>query len=156
MRLEPSRDYLSCDYCGNVHVPEPNEDGVRELDEDSASDCPVCAIPLVHAAIDGQRIFYCRHCRGMLVPMDIFVPLVEDLRSRRDASTEIVYPFDSSELKRRIQCPQCGVAMDTHVYGGGGNVVISVCEHCESNWLDHGELDRIVRASDPHYALPRT
>jgi Zn-finger nucleic acid-binding protein len=42
--------------------------------------------------------------------------------------------------------------MDTHLYGGGGNVVIDDCERCGLNWLDHGELDRIVRAPDREYA----
>jgi Zn-finger nucleic acid-binding protein len=41
--------------------------------------------------------------------------------------------------------------MDTHLYGGGGNVIIDDCENCDLNWLDYGELDRIVRAPDREY-----
>jgi Zn-finger nucleic acid-binding protein len=43
--------------------------------------------------------------------------------------------------------------MDTHPYGGPGNVIIDTCENCSVNWLDHGELQRIVRAPDSHYAI---
>lgn len=158
MRLDADKDYLVCDYCGNIHVPEANEDGVRVLDETSAADgnveCPLCAVPLFHAAVDGERILFCRRCHGMLIPMDIFAPLVEDLRSRRAARAELLRPLDSKGLDRHILCPHCRREMDTHVYGGGGNVVISDCERCEVNWLDHGELDRIVRAPDRQFSLP--
>jgi Zn-finger nucleic acid-binding protein len=152
MRLEADKDCLVCDYCGNIHVAETNDDGVRVLDDTNPSegnkDCPLCALPLADAAIDGQRILYCRRCHGMLIRMDIFAPLVDDLRSRRAGTAEFVRPFDSEQLAKRIQCPLCRQQMDTHPYAGGGNVVINDCERCEVNWLDHGELDRIVRAPD--------
>ena len=157
MRLEADKDYLVCDYCGNILVADANEEGVRVLDEsapaEGIAECPICASALVQAAIDGQRILYCRRCHGMLIPMDIFAPLVEDLRSRLAATSEIVRPFDSRELDRRILCPHCRRKMDTHVYGGGGNVVISDCEHCTVNWLEHGQLGRIVRAPDRQFSL---
>jgi Zn-finger nucleic acid-binding protein len=38
--------------------------------------------------------------------------------------------------------------MDTHYYGGSGNVIIDDCSRCELNWLDSGELTHIVRAPD--------
>ena len=44
--------------------------------------------------------------------------------------------------------------MDTHFYNGPGNVIIDDCDQCELNWLDHGELMRIVRA--PDYLHERT
>jgi Zn-finger nucleic acid-binding protein len=153
MRLEEDKDYLVCDYCGNVHVGEANDDGVRLLGEQAEEQCPICAIPLLHAAIDNQRILYCQRCRGMLISMDIFAALVADLKSRRDASVQIVHPVDQEQLTQIIHCPKCGQNMETHIYGGGGNVVMNDCERCELNWLDHGELERIVRAPDRQYAV---
>ena len=38
--------------------------------------------------------------------------------------------------------------MDTHLYAGPGNVVIESCDTCLLNWLDRGELMRIVHAPD--------
>jgi Zn-finger nucleic acid-binding protein len=61
------------------------------------------------------------------------------------------HPPDPKELKRRIQCPQCHRAMDTHYYAGPGNIVIDDCASCELNWLDAGELMAIVRAPDHAY-----
>ena len=60
-------------------------------------------------------------------------------------------PPDPKDLQRRINCPQCGKVMDTHPYGGPGNVIIDDCERCAVNWLDYGELQRIVRAPEHHY-----
>ena len=41
--------------------------------------------------------------------------------------------------------------MDTHYYGGPGNVIIDACDRCDLNWLDAGELMRIVLAPGPTY-----
>jgi Zn-finger nucleic acid-binding protein len=41
--------------------------------------------------------------------------------------------------------------MHTHPYAGGGNIVIDNCPVCAVNWLDHGELRRVVAAPDPQY-----
>jgi Zn-finger nucleic acid-binding protein len=44
--------------------------------------------------------------------------------------------------------------MEHHPYGGGGNVFLDTCESCSVNWLDRGELQRIVAAPDPRVAWP--
>jgi Zn-finger nucleic acid-binding protein len=152
MRLEPDKECLICDYCRTVHFPEANADGVRDLGVPSPLHCPICAVPLIHASIARERILYCEQCRGMLIGMDTFIAIVHNLRARGEISAEAAQQPDWSEMDRRIQCPKCGGNMDTHPYGGGGNVIIEDCEPCELNWLDHGELERIVQAPDREYA----
>jgi Zn-finger nucleic acid-binding protein len=149
MRLDPDKDYLICDYCGNLHFPDVNSDGVRILGEPSKLGCPICAIPLVHAAVSGYRIQYCERCRGML--MGVFPFMIESLRARRETDPTVPPPPDWSGLKRHIRCPQCHFEMDTHPYGGPGNVIIDDCERCALDWLDYGELRRIVTAPDRRY-----
>lgn len=152
MRLEADRNYLLCDYCGGVYFPEPNAEGVRLLGESSPLECPLCTTSaLMHASVGDHRILYCTRCRGMLIPMDEFVEIIQDLRSRRTAAVEAVQQPDWREMERRILCPQCHQTMDTHPYGGAGNVVMEDCENCSLNWLDYGELDKIVRAPDHDY-----
>jgi LSD1 subclass zinc finger protein len=145
LHLLEGRESFTCEYCRAVYLPDKNEDGVRVLDQPSGLLCPICAVPLVHAALARQRILYCTRCRGSLIPMPVFVLVVEDLRAQRGAAA-IAPPPDPHELDRRLRCPQCGGAMDTHYYAGGGNVVIDDCSRCELNWLDAGELMAIVRA----------
>jgi Zn-finger nucleic acid-binding protein len=153
MRLKEGAEYLSCDYCGSVQFPEANSDGVRVLGEQASEPCPVCAIPLVHAVLSGQRILNCGRCRGILIEMDKFMAIVEDMRSRREASADAAHQPEWQDLNRRIRCPKCGQEMDTHPYYGPGNVIIDDCERCSVNWLDYGELERIVRAPDRQYVV---
>lgn len=151
MRLEPDKECLVCDYCGSYYFPEPNADGVRVLQEPSSLACPLCAVPLVHAAISRHRMLYCTHCRGMLVAMDSFVAIVHELRSRHETASDAAVQPDWKEMGRHLRCPQCQKPMDTHPYGGGGNVIVESCEACSLLWLDFTELDRIVRAPDREY-----
>ena len=154
MLPQPDKECLVCEYCGNIHYPAVNEDGVRVLDEATSADCPVCAKPLSDAAISGQRILYCNRCHGMLIGMDVFMAVIEDMRSRRDATGDAAKQPDWKDLDRKLNCPKCGRQMDTHPYYGPGNVIIDDCENCSVNWLDYGELQKIVRAPDREYTMP--
>jgi Zn-finger nucleic acid-binding protein len=148
MRLKHDAEYLVCDYCANIYFPEPNTDGVRVLGETAAASCSICSVPLIHAAISGHRILYCGRCRGMLIEMDVFIAVIQDLRARRAGTSDAARQPDWQDLNRRLKCPQCGQLMDTHPYYGPGNVIIDDCERCMVNWLDYSELERIVRAPD--------
>lgn len=159
MRLKDDADYLICDYCETPHFPDLNADGVRVLGIGADMSCPVCPIALTHASIARDRILYCERCHGMLIGMDVFSEIIDDLRSRREISVEAAHPIDWKDLDRRIKCPKCSGIMDTHPYCGPGAVIIDTCESCAMNWLDYGELDRIVRAPDPsgpHLEIPRS
>jgi Zn-finger nucleic acid-binding protein len=149
MRLKDDADYLICDYCSTPHFPDPNSDGVRVLGVAAEISCPICPVRLTHASVARERIFYCERCRGMLISMEVFPVIVEDLRSRREVSLDAAHPPDWKDLSRRIRCPKCGTTMDTHPYYGPGNIIIDSCETCAQDWLDYGELDRVVRGPDP-------
>jgi len=152
MRLEADKECLVCDYCGTVHFPDANAEGVRVLEVPSPLQCPICAVPLIHASVAREPMLYCGQCRGMLIGMDTFIAIVHNLRARHEIPGEPAHQPDWTEMDRRIKCPQCSQEMDAHPYGGGGNVIIEDCERCELNWLDHGELERIVQAPDREYA----
>jgi Zn-finger nucleic acid-binding protein len=153
MSLDAGKDFLACEYCGTTHFPDPNPDGVRVLDEPSDELCPRCSVPLVQAAIAGERVLYCQRCHGLLIDMDVFLAVVEDLRSRHATSEYAGVQPDWGALDRRTKCPKCAKEMDTHPYGGPGNVIIDTCENCSLNWLDYGELQHIVRAPDDKYVI---
>jgi Zn-finger nucleic acid-binding protein len=151
LRLEDDKDYLVCDFCHSFHFPEPDDAGVRALGVTVSDECPVCQVPLEHAAVDGLRILYCGRCRGMLIPMPVFVALVGDLRAKAGGGSALAHRINPRDLTRRIRCPHCGQTMDTHPYGGPGNIVIDSCSACRLDWLDYGELQRIVRAPESRY-----
>ncbi|MFZ0270745.1 MAG: zf-TFIIB domain-containing protein [Acidobacteriaceae bacterium] len=147
MQLESGAESLTCDYCGSLVFPEKNDDGVRVLGQPTDEMCPICRVGLVDASFANARIRYCTRCRGMLINMDVFADLVQSLRSGHDGGM-IPRPPDRSELQRRLTCPHCHQAMETHFYAGPGNVILSDCERCSLNWLDHGKLMRIAHAPD--------
>ena len=151
MRLENGKDYFTCDFCKNICVPEPDADGLRILGEAASLNCPICRLPLVHAAAGPCRLLACERCRGVLASMEMFVALVQHLRSQYDGPADAERPPEPTDLERKIRCPQCGDTFDTHFYAGPGNVVIDNCPRCGLNWLDHLELRRIVRAPDRQY-----
>jgi Zn-finger nucleic acid-binding protein len=140
-----------CPYCHQVYAPEENDEGVRVLGGASPLGCPVCSIPLVNAAMAQHRILYCGQCHGALITMGVFPSLIAELRARRRGGEIVPKPPDGRELQRHIRCPQCHHDMDTHYYGGPGNIVIDDCSRCDLDWLDSGELRTIVRAPDHSY-----
>jgi Zn-finger nucleic acid-binding protein len=148
MLLDKATDSWSCSYCKTAYYSERNEDWVRVVSQTSDLACPICAVPLAQAEIGENKLFYCTRCRGSLIPVEAFVFLLEDLRAKQGGEWVISRPADPQELRRSIRCPRCGRQMDTHFYGGPGNVVIDDCAACELNWLDKGELARIVRAPE--------
>jgi Zn-finger nucleic acid-binding protein len=150
MRLEPEKDCLQCDYCHNIFFPQKDDEGVSVFPEASEDTCPVCNVPLMNASIAKVRIEYCTHCRGMLIPMGVFMTLVEEMRAGQPG-TLIPPPPDPAELRQKLGCPHCHKPMDTHFYAGPGNVILADCDACELNWLDHGKLMRIVHAPDHSY-----
>ncbi|MGA2434626.1 MAG: zf-TFIIB domain-containing protein [Bryobacteraceae bacterium] len=146
LRLEDGKDFLTCDYCKNVVVPDRNDDGIRPLGVPSDLSCPVCAVLMVVADVAGERVQYCEHCKGLLISMDALLGVTDELRARHGEHSAIGPRPDPKELERRIDCPKCHQQMDTHFYEGSGNIVIDDCERCCLDWLDQGELMRIARA----------
>lgn len=148
MRLESGAESLTCDYCHSVYFPEKNDDGVRVLGAAADYTCPVCGIPLMDASLAGARLRYCTRCRGMAIDMDIFAALLEAVRAGQEGAEIPQTPADPSELERRLTCPHCRQAMDTHYYAGAGHVILCDCDRCNLNWLDHGKLMRIAHGAD--------
>lgn len=146
MKLASGEDSLTCPYCHSVYFPEKNDDGVRVLG-DSGEMCPICSIALNDASLDQVPIRYCTRCRGMLIPMEDFAALVNAVRDAGGGAV-VRSKSDPEELKRRLTCPHCHGSMDTHFYAGPGNVIISDCERCHLDWLDHGKLQRIAHGAD--------
>jgi Zn-finger nucleic acid-binding protein len=151
MRLGDEDGHFTCVFCGRVHVPEVNADGVRVLGDRTGEACPLCSAALVHAVVAGARVHHCTACRGLLIPAEAFLIVTEHLRARRTDPPPGPRALCEQELERRLFCPRCRNAMHTHPYAGAGNFVIDNCPRCRLNWLDHGELRRAGSAPDPQY-----
>lgn len=146
MSLDRDQGLMICGHCGSQMAPPLDEEGVLVI-QPNAHACPACRTTLADASIDGCPIIYCAGCHGVLIEMDRFVALLELLREQRYWSRSSQGPR-ARDAGRVLQCPLCGLEMDLHPYGGGGNVDVDSCEKCGVLWLDRGELSRIVAAPD--------
>jgi Zn-finger nucleic acid-binding protein len=146
MQLVLDRQHFFCEYCTSIYFPKENKDGIRILEQNSETSCPVCNIPLVYGFIDGTQVLYCLNCRGILIDQEVFLMVIDYLRTKSSAPKISPPPVDLEELKRNINCPNCSRQMSTHLYGGPGNLVVDNCRHCSLLWLDNNEFTRIIRA----------
>ena len=146
MKLLTGRDYFMCEYCATFWIPDANRDGVRVLGESSGISCPLCQTFLITASIDGNRLLQCPNCKGMLFDQWIFANAVSYLRTEAKRFEPPRQSLNREELKRSLACPKCNQSMDTHLYGGAGNLVIDNCYSCRLIWLDYSELNRIINA----------
>jgi Zn-finger nucleic acid-binding protein len=149
MRLATGDASMRCDYCKTVVVLAADDAGVQyEEEANPAPSCPVCSIPLWNSILGRIKLCACKKCKGMLIGMNVFEPLIEELRDKNNSEDKIPSPPDPADLNRIVECPKCHRHTDVHFYMGGGGAIIATCENCELNWLEGGMLMRIVRT--PH------
>jgi len=147
MRLATGDGSMRCDYCRSVVILAADDAGLRFFNENAQGlECPVCSIPLWNAALGAVKLDACKKCKGMLIGMNVFEPLIEELREKNKDQDEIPSPADPADLRRAVECPKCHRRADVHFYMGGGGAILATCENCELNWLDGGMLMRIVHA----------
>jgi Zn-finger nucleic acid-binding protein len=146
MRLVQDKGYFVCDYCTSIYFPQESEDSIRNLGEPGTTNCPVCGILLVSALLDDIPVLQCERCKGVLIPQAAFSFAVEVLRAKSSRPPIRPPAMDPKDLQRPLNCPVCSRKMDTHPYGGPGNIVIDNCYRCKVIWLDYGEMGKVIRA----------
>lgn len=145
MRPVGGAAYFRCGYCGTFEFPNTTDDRVATLGEVTRFPCPVCDQALGKAAVEGHTVCFCGTCQGVLTTNAEFTGILLKLRAEYADRPSVPRSIDPVELRRRVCCPKCHKTMDTHPYGGGGNVVIDTCHRCHLLWLDAGEMEMIAR-----------
>lgn len=54
-----------------------------------------------------------------------------------------------SEATTKLICPKCGGEMRTYETN---EVIVDQCTECRGLFLDRGELERLIKAEEQHYA----
>lgn len=140
------RDHFFCEYCKtSVFLPGAPSD-IRVVDEKSGITCALCDADMKVASLMRERVLQCGSCRGLLIEQERFLKLIDGLRATATGPPAIPRSMDREELRRKIRCPRCRGAMNTHPYGGPGNIVVDNCERCHLIWLDYGELKSVIDA----------
>jgi len=148
LKLEPERHYLFCEYCNALYFPKESPEGLYLLGAPSQLDCPLDHQALVLARIAHFEVLACPQCKGLLLDMVDFLPVLEYLRLRYPERRRPPQAFNSKELDRELRCPHCASEMETYPYGGPGNVVLDNCMECGILWLDYDEISRIVQSPE--------
>lgn len=152
MTFDSDRIIYSCAYCSSSYFPEESRDGIRVTDVIHGPTCPVCKKPLMLGYVGKIRVTCCSQCRGILIDQFNFLTVIDYIRLRSNGIEELPPPVRMEDLKREILCPQCGRKMETHPYGGPGNIIIDNCPHCRLNWLDYMELHRVTHSPDRYHS----
>ncbi len=109
--------------------------------------CPKCNLRLeVGLIYENIQVCFCGNCRGFVIPSQSLGFLINALRCEYTGPDDQPVPINPSELDVPAHCPTCWETMDSHPYYGPGNIVLDTCSQCQLAWLDHGELEKIVRA----------
>ena len=142
-----------CKSCNTYEFPSDIEHGqipIIPQGKTTEFQCPKCDIPMEVGLIHNNiQICFCNNCRGFVTPIESLGHLINDLRSDYGGPDDRPVPIDPDELEFVDNCPACWEPMEAHPYYGPGNVVLDTCNQCQLCWLDHGELDKIVRAPGP-------
>jgi Zn-finger nucleic acid-binding protein len=109
--------------------------------------CPECEVPLRQTDCHGVNIDECPKCHGRWFDRD-------ELRQAKDSTDEDLRwldfdPFagdtdDSQAAAKGLVCPRCSVKMGVIAYERSG-VRIDKCWLCHGVWLNHGELEKIIK-----------
>ena len=110
-------------------------------------ECPTCDQALESIEIDGLELDSCPSCNGIWFDHD-------ELRQAKDLAEPHADWLDFEIWKNRdhfraspgeVRCPRCEGALSVLSYGETG-VEMDVCPKCRGVWLDHAQLEAIVKA----------
>ena len=109
--------------------------------------CPDCMNELKVAKLKGISIHECLKCKGKWFERN------ELMLAKNKADGSLSWldfdPFGKDAEKLSFvsvgkQCPQCKKEMQSLTYNQS-KVVIDKCQSCKGVWLNHGELEKIIR-----------
>ncbi len=140
------RDHFFCEYCKTYEFLAGSPADIKVVDEKSGVVCSLCDTEMQVASMMQVRVLQCVNCRGLLIGQDRFLALITGLRAAATEPPITPGPLNREDLRRKVHCPRCKGVMDTHPYGGPGNIAVDNCEKCQIIWLDQGELKKVINA----------
>jgi Zn-finger nucleic acid-binding protein len=112
------------------------------------SACPRCKGGLRTRAVGATSVIECSHCGGLWLAHTAF----EGLCQRIDEGKLVARSMPAAQVRRAavddavayLPCPACRQLMNRKNFGGSSGVILDVCrEH--GVWLDHAELEKVLR-----------
>ncbi len=107
--------------------------------------CPVCEKPMVEEDFGGVQVDVCRDgCKGIWFDWLELVRLDENSEGVGEALQEALRsPRVNDGDRPQLNCPKCGMPMQTHKYKSAKEVNVDECYGCGGYFLDSGELQEV-------------
>jgi len=107
--------------------------------------CPVCEKPMVEEYFGGVQVDVCRDgCKGIWFDWLELVRLDENSEGAGAALEEALRsPRVNDDDRGQLNCPKCGIPMQTHKYKSAKEVNVDECYGCGGYFLDSGELQEV-------------
>ena len=107
--------------------------------------CPVCEKPMVEEDFGGVQVDVCRDgCKGIWFDWLELVRLDENSEGAGAALEEALRsPRVNDDDRGQLNCPKCGMPMQTHKYKSAKEVNIDECYGCGGYFLDSGEIREV-------------
>ena len=104
--------------------------------------CPVCEKSMVEEDFGGVQVDVCRDgCKGIWFDWLELVRLDENSEGAGAALEEALKSPRINDADRpQLNCPKCGMPMQTHKYKSAKEVTVDECDGCGGVFLDSGEL----------------
>ena len=108
-------------------------------------DCPVCGKSMVEESFGDVRVDVCKEgCKGIWFDWLELVRLDENSEGAGKALEEALRSPRVNDADRpQLNCPKCGIPMQTHKYKSAKDVNVDECYGCGGYFLDSGELREI-------------
>ena len=103
--------------------------------------CPRCNNDLKPGTYQGVSLYKCSKCNGCLIQQKNLIPLLDQLGLELGKTMNLdikIGTIPDNDIK--INCPECGKAMNHYGYMGANNVFIDSCSECWLIWLDPLEI----------------
>jgi Zn-finger nucleic acid-binding protein len=129
---------VHCSACGR-------ELGLEPVGDADARSCPSCQKPLESFRGTGGDLLDCAGCGGQFVEHELLRSLFE---AREVTGLAVPRRIRRASLEfakvRYVPGPGCKQLMNRKNFGGSSGVILDVCrEH--GVWLDHAELEKVLR-----------
>ena len=110
--------------------------------------CPRCESDLRARTVDKIDLVECGSCAGLWLSHETFKQLCERTDEgklvTRSMPTAKVHKLQVDEKVMYLKCPICSSLMNRKNFSSSSGVIIDLCrEH--GVWLDHSELEKIMR-----------
>ena len=114
--------------------------------------CPQCSSSLAPTVYEGVPIHTCEACGGEFIGGEELSRIVQarqvqfgDHLKDEFAQHRPTFGGTDTQPRRALTCPACDGSMDVVNYGGDSGVFVDHCGICGAVWLDHEELEVLLR-----------